>query len=641
MRFVSKSRAMLVFGFALILTSVIACGEKIVEVPVEVPVEIEVIREVVVTQTEIVEVEVPVVVEVEKQVVVEVTKEVVVEVEKQVVVEVEVEVEKIVEVPVTKVVEVEVQSGRYPIAGSEMILALKDVGPKAIYKRSITAEPMIGYIMIMGMGEHLVDYNGSAHDPMIASAWEWTEDSAIFTLRDDIPWQDSKYGYVDGADFLWSYSESVATNNGWISEYYVPFYENHRVEGDQLIWDWRPTAGPNLNWAVPARHMASGVEAQSKKYYDDMGEEYTRENPMYTGPYRGVSHSSDDQIELEGVVNHWRLQPGFESIKLLEVEEPATRIAMFLAGDVDGTEVAINLVDQVADVAGVQYWEASMASGAGATIRMGGNWQLRELSEYHPNAGEPSPSTYRDDLPWVGVIDDPVDMENARLIRKAMSMAIDRDLLNDAIFGGLGCIGYTLQSICDPHHLTSNEDVYDPAAAAQMIIDAGYPDGFDVDYRLPSDNSAAFIELGQAIGNMWEEIGLNVVMDTRMLGGYEEFVEGKQVNSVFIRQGGSLWSATSTSSYSAPYSASIDWGEGFDFPEALDVHTRFMSTTDLDVAWGLLTELMTVAFDQRFVLGTVYWKDPFVTGARIASASMVNGPRGGMPELESFRPPTD
>ena len=70
MRFVSKSRAMLVFGFALILTSVIACGEKIVEVPVEVPVEVEVIREVVVTQTEIVEVEVPVVVEVEKQVVV-------------------------------------------------------------------------------------------------------------------------------------------------------------------------------------------------------------------------------------------------------------------------------------------------------------------------------------------------------------------------------------------------------------------------------------------------------------------------------------------------------------------------------------------------------------------------------------------
>jgi ABC-type transport system substrate-binding protein len=636
MRFVSKSRAMLVFGFALILTSVIACGEKIVEVPVEVPVEVEVIREVVVTQTEIVEVEVPVVVEVEKQVVVEVEKQVVVEVTKEVVVEVEVEVEKIVEVPVTKVVEVEVQSGKYPIAGSELILAVQDVAAKTSYKRSLSPEPAITYPMMIGMAEHLLDYDGNSYAPMIAKAWEWNEERVIFTIRDDVPWHDSKYGYVEGDDFLWSYAESVATNNGWISEYFGPFYQNHRVEGDQLIWDWK--ASPNLNMFHPARHMYSAIEAQSKRYFEDMGEAHVMENGMLTGPYKLVEHSSDDYIKLEGVKNHWRVQPGFERLELIEVTEPATRIAMLLSGDVHGTEVSINLVDQVADMPGVSYWEAGMASGSGATIRMGGNWQLRELSSYHPNAGDPSPSTYRDDLPWVGDINDPVDMENARLIRKAMSMAIDRELLNDAIFGGLGCIGFTIQSVCDPHHQDQWFDEYDPETAAQMIIDAGYPDGFTVDYRLPSDNTTSFIELGEAVGNMWEEIGLTVAIDTRMLGGYEEFVEGKQVNSVFIRAGGSFWVASSLASYSAPYSASIDWGEGFDFPEALDIHTRFMSTTDLDVAWDLTIEMFDTMWEQRFVLGTVFWKDPFVTSDVVRSADMDNGPRSGIPEVESLRP---
>ena len=620
MRFISKSRAMLVFGFALILTSVIACGEKIVEVPVEVPVEVEVIKEVVVTETEIVEVE----------------KEVVVEVEKEVVVEKEVEVEKIVEVPVTVVKEVEVQSGKYPIAGSHLILAVADVGPKTSYKRAQSPEPSIYTPMMVGMAEHLLDYDGNSYEPMIAKAWEWDEERVVFTIRDDVPWHDSTYGVVEPDDFLWSYAESVATNNGWISEYFGPFYQNHRVEGDQLIWDWK--ASPNLNMFHPARHMYSAIEAQSKDYFDAMGEAHVQENGMLTGPYTLVEHSSDDYIRLEGVKNHWRVDAGFDELELIEVTEPATRIAMLLAGDVHGTEVSINLVDQVADLEGVSYWEAGMASGSGATIRMGGNWQLRELSSYHPNAGDPSPSTYRDDLPWVGDLNDPVDMENARLIRKAMSMAIDRELLNDAIFGGLGCIGYTIQSVCDPHHQDRWHDDYDPETAAQMIIDAGYPDGFDVDYRLPSDNTSTFIELGEAVGNMWEAIGLNVVTDTRMLGGYEEFVEGKQVNSVFIRAGGSFWVASSLASYSAPYSASIDWGEGFDFPEALDVHTRFMATTDLDVAWDLTIEMFDHIWEQRFVLGTVFWKDPFVTSGAVGSADMDNGPRSGIPEVETLRP---
>ena len=123
-----------------------------------------------------------------------------------------------------------------------------------------------------------------------------------------------------------------------------------------------------------------------------------------------------------------------------------------------------------------------------------------------------------------------------------------------------------------------------------------------------------------------------------MLGGYEEFVEGKQVNSVFIRAGGSFWVASSLASYSAPYSASIDWGEGFDFPEALDIHTRFMATTDLDVAWDLTIEMFDHIWEQRFVLGTVFWKDPFVTSGAVNSADMDNGPRSGIPEVETLRP---
>ena len=634
MSYAKKARLFFGLVLAAAVATALACGgDK--EVPVEVIKQVQVPVEVVVAKEVVKVVEVPVekIVEVEKEVVVEVEKVEIVEVVK----EVPVEVEKEVVVEVVKVVQVVVD---YPVPGSELVIATPDVGPKSIYKRSLAPEPMINYPTLMGVTEQLLDigtgYDAGNLSPMIARGWTLDETGVVFIIRNDVPWHDSKYGFVTPEDILWSYDEQVKTLNGWIPEMYIPAYKNQRVEGDKIIWEW--SAGRLLDWSMPARHEWQGIDAQSMAFFEEHGEAYVQSNAMGTGPYMVVNHVSDDRIELEGVKDHWRIQPGFETVTLLEVSEQATRIAMIVGGNADGTEVAINLIDQVADLPGVQYHNPTRAWGTGVGIRIGGNWRIRTLPETHADAGEPSASTYRDDLPWVGRIDDPADLERARKLRQAMSVAIDRELINNAILGGNGCVMYSQISVCDPHHQPQWNDPYDPEFAKQLLAEAGYPDGLDFDVRLPSDQGQTFFEVGEALVAMWNEVGLNATIDATIIGGFEEFGRGKQMNDVFIRAGGSFWTSPAAHFYLQPYSASIEWGEGFDYPEAIDMYKRYLVATDAEEAWEIVYEMFDFNFSERFHLGVVAWKDPFVTGERVGEVLMHIAPRGGVPELESFRP---
>ena len=447
MSYATKVRLFFGLALAAVVATALACGgekeiivekEVIKEVPVEVVVEKEVVK----------------IVEVPVEKVVEKTVVEVVEVEKEVVVEVE------------KVME----AMGFPVPGSELIVASTDVGPP-IYKRSPAPEPIIGYPSLMGLQEHMLDYDGIKLSPMTASAWELDEVGAAFTIRDDVPWHDSKYGMLRPEDIHWAYTEMTKTLGGWITEYYIPQWENQRVEGNQIKWDW--SAGPTVSWSKPVRHQQSAVNHESELYFIDKGEEYVTNNGMGTGPYMVIPHKADDIITLEGVKTHWRIQPGYETVKLLEIAEPTTRVAMLLSGDADVALVGQTQLDQVVDAPGMRFHYPALSQGIGAIINFGGNWRIR----IDQLTGEPTISTYRDDLPWVGVLDDPEDMEKARKVRWAMTVAIDREALNTEILGGNGCIAYAFHlDTCDTHHDPMWDDPYDPEFAKQLLAEAGYPD---------------------------------------------------------------------------------------------------------------------------------------------------------------------
>ena len=72
-----------------------------------------------------------------------------------------------------------------------------------------------------------------------------------------------------------------------------------------------------------------------KQYYEKVGKDGFRKNPVGSGPYRIAERKMGESITLEAVENHIDHKPDFKTVKLLVVPDPVTRTAMLETGEVD------------------------------------------------------------------------------------------------------------------------------------------------------------------------------------------------------------------------------------------------------------------------------------------------------------------
>ena len=108
------------------------------------------------------------------------------------------------------------------------------------------------------------------------------------------------------------------------------------------------------------------------------------------------------------------------------------------------------------------------------------------------------------------------DMEQARLVRTALAMSIDRELINEAI---IGSVGWRVEiPYFDVNHPDWEEDRwgvgYDPEMAGQLLDQAGFPlnangERFKIAmFAWPVGHF--FGDIGDAVAQFWEEIGVDV-----------------------------------------------------------------------------------------------------------------------------------
>ena len=142
----------------------------------------------------------------------------------------------------------------------------------------------------------------------------------------------------------------------------------------------------------------------------------------------------------------------------------------------------------------------------------GGNrWET-----HHTISGEPldrQPLNQARKLPWLGHPDDADDMAQATKVRQALALALDHELINEQLNGGLGWPTYiTMFSPTAPQWQDKWNIPYDPKGAEAMLDDAGFERGSNgirfeiVLYGQPSP--PFYAEMAQAIGGLWDEIGV-------------------------------------------------------------------------------------------------------------------------------------
>ena len=121
-------------------------------------------------------------------------------------------------------------------------------------------------------------------------------------------------------------------------------------------------------------------------------------------------------------------------------------------------------------------------------------------------------------VPRIGItyiaMNESIEPLNDVRVRKALQMALDRPMLLAAVYGGRG----NIENGIFPHGLYGfNPDLpeiaYDPAAAKELLAEAGYEDGFNLTVSVNSASTRWELSVLQMAASMWEEIGIKAKVE--------------------------------------------------------------------------------------------------------------------------------
>jgi len=307
------------------------------------------------------------------------------------------------------------------------------------------------------------------------------------------------------------------------------------------------------------------------------------------------------------------------------------------------------------DAAKLDLSEFTMSNSGGSTqhgLFFSGNlWE--DVYAGGPQKGEtlPTKATFVHDLPWIGSPgkhgDD--DMEQASAIRRALALAIDRDLVNESLVAGLGNVVHVMYfSALHPNWTGEHEYAYDPDEAQRLIMaqDPDYQKGsagkdgplggnaFEISVYAQG-GSPMRDEIAAAVAGFWADIGLTtfalkfsyqtfrptVVGRTNTHPWVTSCDKGKESNPWYFPKG--LVQTTLTRG---------GFGCGFESPEILDLYTRMAEAPDTAVATQAANEYLDYVYEWNLQPGIVavpdgfYWNNSKIKSYKmdVAAASGFN-----------------
>lgn len=197
--------------------------------------------------------------------------------------------------------------------------------------------------------------------------------------------------------------------------------------------------------------------------------------PVGTGPYRVAEFVPGQKIVWERHDDFWGDQAPLERVNVIHVAETASRITALRTGEAD---IATNIApDQLSLIEN----DPNMKAVGGQTAL----FHVMIMNMNHPKLEDPR-------------------------IRQALSLAIDRDLLNDALWLGKAHVPstHTMEEYGDLYMPELETFTYDPERAKELLEEAGY-DGFEITFDTQGSYYTNGYLAAQAITEMWGAIGIN------------------------------------------------------------------------------------------------------------------------------------
>ena len=254
-----------------------------------------------------------------------------------------------------------------------------------------------------------------------------------------------------------------------------------------------------------------------------------------TGPFVFKKWAQGDEVVLEAFEGYHGTPSQLKTVRILEIKEPATQIAALKSGQVDASLVPAPLAEDVASDPSLD----TLSFGVPGSQRLypQGQFCMETTLAGEPIEPYPRPG-YDPSKPWVGECDNPDSQENARKVRMAMSMAIDRQSIVDNILGGFGRPSY-LPEVLPPLLDLIWQDKwfipYDPDTARELLVEAGYPDGIDALIRITTGSHPLEVEMGQAVAQFLGALGGDVRTEVLTYSGNRPSVVARERSDLWFR----------------------------------------------------------------------------------------------------------
>ncbi len=316
--------------------------------------------------------------------------------------------------------------------------------------------------------------------PGLATEWKRLDDKTLeFKLRKGVKFHNGEEMTAEDVAFSFGPERLFHKERGWT---FAQMYLGN-LEPIEVIDSYTVRIRSKIPDFLLEKRFANYMsEIISKKAFLAAKDWNTwNRNVVATGPYKLVELKTADYIKLKAFDGYWGKKAPAKTLTFKVVPEIASRIAGLTTGEYQIiTEIPPDQLKSIDKIKG-----ASSIGGAIPNIR---TVQFDETNDLLNNAD----------------------------LRRALIMAVDRQLIVDSLYYGRTPVpsGYQMKLFSDMYIEDFQGQSYDPDKAQALVKKSGYK-GQTIYYRILSNYYTLEVATAQILVEMWKAVGLKVKIEVK------------------------------------------------------------------------------------------------------------------------------